>query len=428
MRDSPYDLIVVGGGAAGLMATLAAAERGGRVLLLEKMSQPGRKLRITGKGRCNLTNTATLQETLPHIGSDARFLRNAYGAFFNKELMAFFEALGVPLAVERGGRVFPQSGKAQDIFLALVKAIEARPNVDIRKERRVARLRIVDGALRGVMLDDGTLLHAPRVLLATGGLSYPTTGSTGDGYKLAMMAGHTIVPCAPSLTPLSCDEHIPREMVGFTLRNVALRVTLPNGKTVCEEFGEMTFCEDGLAGPITLSTSRKVTRLLNEGDGTPLIAHLDLKPALAPETLDKRLIRDLDANGSRILNDAMRLWLPQELVAFALHRLRLPQYYRLNQVSGEMRRKLLRFLKDVTFTLVGTHGYEEAIATQGGVCLKEVNPKTLESRLLPGLYLAGELLDLDADTGGYNLQIAFSTGRAAGMAAALPTQAKPPML
>ncbi|MDY5968503.1 MAG: NAD(P)/FAD-dependent oxidoreductase [Bacteroidales bacterium] len=417
-QDNVYDLIVVGAGAAGMMATLSAAERGKRVLLLEKMDQPGRKLRITGKGRCNLTNTASLQETLPHIGSDPRFLRNAYGTFFNKELMAFFESRGVPLVEERGGRVFPKSGKAQDVFMALIQAIESHSNVDIRKERRVTRLQIIDGALKGVLLNDGTILHAPRVVLATGGKSYPRTGSTGDGYKLALMAGHTVVPCVPSLVPLSCAEHIPTEMVGFQLKNVELTVTMPNGKAVCKEFGEMTFCKDGLAGPIVLSASRKITRLLNEDADPGLVAHIDLKPALSRETLDKRLINDLNANGTRILNDAMRLWLPQELITFALGRMRLPQYYRLNQVSGEMRRKLLNFLKDLSFTLTGTHDYDEAIATQGGVSLKEVNPKTMESKLLAGLYIVGELLDLDADTGGYNLQIAFSTGRAAGLACA----------
>lgn len=401
-----------------MMATLAAAERGRRVLLLEKMDQPGRKLRISGKGRCNLTNTATLQDTLPHIGSDARFLRNAYGAFFNKELIAFFESLGVPLAEERGGRVFPKSGKAQDVFMALIQAIEKQSNVDIRKERRVSRLQIIDGALRGVLLDDGTILHAPRVVLATGGRSYPRTGSTGDGYKLAMMAGHTVTPCVPSLVPLSCAEPIPAELVDFQLKNVGLTVTLPSGKKVSDEFGEMTFCKDGLAGPIVLSTSRKITRLLNEDAAAGLTAHIDLKPALSRETLDKRLVNDLNANGSRILNDAMRLWLPQELIVFALGRMRLPQYYRLNQVSADMRHKLLNFLKDIPFTLIGTHGFDEAIATQGGVSLKEINPKTMESRLLAGLYIVGELLDLDADTGGYNLQIAFSTGRAAGLACA----------
>lgn len=408
-----YDAIIVGAGAAGMMAATVAAERGLEVLLLEKMDQPGRKLRITGKGRCNLTNTAKLADTLPHIGSDSRFLRNAYSTFFNRDLMQFFENRGVELVEERGGRVFPASGKALDIFLALINGLEQNPHVTILKESRVAKIYIMDGKLCGVVLQDGTVYRAPQVVIATGGQSYPRTGTTGDSYPLLQAVGHRIVPCVPSLTPLTCAEHIPTEIVGFTLRNVALSVTDANGKKISEYFGETTFCDDGIAGPIALSTSRIVSRRLQDEH---LLAHIDLKPALDTATLDKRLINDLNANGNRLLGDAMRMWLPAELIPLALERLRLPQYQRLNQVNGATRRKILALLKDLSFTLIGTHGWGEAIVTQGGVALKEVNPSTFESRLVPGLFLAGELLDLDADTGGYNLQIAFSTGHAAGMA------------
>ncbi len=408
-----YDAIIVGAGAAGMMAATVAAERGLQVLLLEKMGQPGRKLRITGKGRCNLTNTAKLSDTLTHIGSDSRFLRNAYGAFFNYDLMQFFESRGVPLVEERGGRVFPASGKALDVFLALINGLEQTPHVTIRKEAPVAKIYILDHVLCGVVLQDGTVCRAPQVVMATGGQSYPRTGTTGDGYSMLQAVGHAIVPCVPSLVPLTCAETIPPELVDFTLRNVTLTVTDVNGKKVSQYFGEMTFCKDGLAGPIVLSTSRIVARRLQEEH---LVAHVDLKPALDAATLDSRLIGDLNANGNRLLGDAMRMWLPAELIPLALERLHLPQYQRLNQVSGATRRKILALLKDLSFTLVGTHGWSEAIVTQGGVSLKEVNPKTLESRLIPGLYLVGELLDLDADTGGYNLQIAFSTAHAAGQA------------
>lgn len=405
-----------------MMAALTAAERGLQVLLIDKMNQPGLKLRITGKGRCNLTNTATIAETLPHIGSDSRFIRNAYGAFFNRDLMQFFESRGVPLTEERGGRVFPTSGKAQDIFMALITNIEKHPNVDIRKEMQVSHIAIQEGTLRGVTLSNGTLLQAPQVILTTGGQSYPRTGSTGDSYALLQEAGHSIVPCVPSLVPLTCMEEIPHALVDFALRNVALSITEASGKKICDYFGEMSFCHDGLCGPIVLSASRIITRRLHPAPGMPLaeplIAHIDLKPALSQDTLDKRLISDLNANGTRLLGDAMRLWLPAELIEPALQRLRLPKFTQLNQVNGDMRRKILHLLKDFTFTITGTHGFDEAIVTQGGVCLKEVNPKTLESRIVPHLYLAGELLDLDADTGGYNLQIAFSTGHAAGMAVA----------
>ncbi len=411
-----YDVIIVGAGAAGMMATLIAAQRGLQVLLLEKMEQPGLKLRITGKGRCNLTNTAKLSDTLQHIGSDSRFLRNAYSAFFARDLMQLFENLGVPLVEERGGRVFPASGKAQDIFFALIKNIEKHKNVDIRKASPVGRLYILDGELRGVVLADGTVVRAPQVIVATGGQSYPRTGSTGDGYALLQAAGHSLVPPVPSLAPLVCQEPIPKELVNFTLRNVGLTLTETSGKRLCSFFGEMTFCDDGLTGPIVLSASRIVTRRLHEQPATPLQAHIDLKPALESDTLDKRLINDLNSNGNRLLDDAMRMWLPEELIPLALERLCLPKFTRLNQVTATMRKKILQLLKDLPFTISGTHGFEEAIVTQGGISLKEVNPKTFESKLVKNLYLVGELLDLDADTGGYNLQIAFSSGHAAGHA------------
>ncbi|MCF0211572.1 MAG: NAD(P)/FAD-dependent oxidoreductase [Bacteroidales bacterium] len=393
--------IIVGAGAAGMMAALVAAEQGQQVLLIEKMDQPGRKLRITGKGRCNLTNTAPLKEFLDHCGSDSRFLRNSLSRYYNTELMAFFESHGVPLVVERGNRVYPQSGKSLDIFLALIQTIERNPNIQVLKHTAVRELIIEEGRVLGVTLADGTSKGATKVILATGGQSYPLTGSTGDGYALARQAGHTIVPPVPSLVPLTTQEPIPDDLVGFVLKNVALRV----GKQ--EYFGEMTFCEDGIAGPIALTLSREVCRRL------PLEVSLDLKPALDSATLDKRLIKDLDTNGSRLFHDALRLWMPAELIPLCLQRTKIEKFKRLNQVNGQERKRLLQFLKGIPFTLTGTHGWEEAIVTQGGVSLKEVNPKTMESRLLPGLFFAGELLDLDADTGGYNLQIAFSTAVAA---------------
>lgn len=411
-----YDVVVVGGGAAGLMAAVTAAERGLSVLLLEKMDQAGRKLRITGKGRCNLTNTNTLRDTLPHIGSDARFLRNAYGRFFNRELMDFFEGHGVPLVVERGNRVYPASGKALDIFLALIGGLEANPRVTIRKNATVKAVETFDEEGRrqatAVILERGERIPCRHVILATGGLSYPTTGSTGAGYRIATDLGHTVVEPVPSLVALRCAEKIPQELVGFQLKNVELTVQ-DAGKVLCRHFGEMTFCDDGLAGPIVLSTSRVITRQLHMTQ-EPLAATIDLKPALTREQLDKRLIADLNANGTRIFNDALRLWLPAELIPLALPQMHIEYYKRLNQITGDERRRLLSWLKGVRFTITGTHDFNEAVVTQGGVSLSEVNPKTMESRLVSGLYIVGELLDLDADTGGYNLQIAFSTGHAAG--------------
>ncbi len=453
-----YDVIVVGGGAAGLMAAVVAAGRGKRVLLLEKMDQCGRKLRITGKGRCNLTNTNPLRDTLPHIGSSTAgttkkpgqtggvWLRNAYGRFFNQELMDFFESRGVELTVERGNRVYPASGKALDIFLALIGELEQNPNVTIRKNATVKSVgtrramseanysttadaaRHVPTEVTCVILQGGERIPCRHIILATGGLSYPTTGSTGAGHRMASELGHTVIETVPSLVALRCEEQIPEELVGFQLKNVQLSLFSSSPKlgegdrreAVVEEcvfrsgIGEMTFTEDGLGGPIVLSASRIASRPLHGGQ--PLTARLDLKPGLTHEQLDRRLQADLNANGTRIFNDALRLWLPAELIPLALKQLHIEYYKRLHQITGEERRRLRDWLKGATFTLTGTRDWNEAIVTQGGVSLSEVNPKTMESRLVSGLYIIGELLDLDADTGGYNLQIAFSTAHAAAEA------------
>lgn len=394
------------------MAAYVAAQRGLKVLLLEKMDQPGRKLRITGKGRCNLTNTAPLKDFLTHVGSDARFMRNSAAVFFNRELMDFFESLGVPLVVERGDRVYPRSGKSLDIFLAIISSLEAMPNVEIRKNTRVASLVVEDGAAKGVRCADGTVLHADSTIVATGGMSYPLTGSTGDGYRFAELCGHTVSQRFPALVRLDCDMKIPQELVAFVLKNVRLTLTDGNGRKLSEHFGEMTFTPTGIAGPIVLSASRAATGPLHRGK--TVVAHLDLKPAVETATLDKRLINDLNSNGTRLFIDALRLWLPAELIPLALQNLHIEYYKRLNQINAEERKRLLSFLKDFTFRLSGTGGFDEAVVTQGGVSLKEVNPKTMESRLVKNLYFIGEVLDLDADTGGYNLQLAFTTGNAAG--------------
>lgn len=405
-------VVIVGAGAAGMMAAVVAASHGAEVVLIEKMDQPGRKLRITGKGRCNLTNTAQLKDTLTHIGPDRQWMRNSFAQFSNAQLMEFFEQRGVPLVEERGGRIFPKSGKSLDIFLALINDLEGRSNVTIRKNCAVKSL---TEDRHGVRLQDGTTVRGDAVIIATGGLAYPTTGSTGIGYRLAQEAGHTVVPQVPALVSLLCEEEIPQELEGFILKNVALSITRPDGKKLYDAFGEMTFADHRLDGPIVLSASRQVSRLLH--DGERLIAHIDLKPAVAADVLDHRLIADLNSNGTRLFHDALRLWLPAEVIPLALKRLHIEYYKRLHQINAAERKRLLNFLKNVEFTLTGTGDYDTAIITQGGVCTKEINPKTMESRLVPGLYFVGELLDLDADTGGYNLQIAFSTGYAAGLAA-----------
>ncbi len=406
------NVIIIGAGAAGMMAAHAAAMRGKNVILIEKMAQPGLKLRITGKGRCNLTNTSTLKEFLTHVGSDPRFMRNSFSQMFNTQLMDFFEKLGVPLVVERGCRVYPRSGKSLDIFLGLVQPLENMHNVKILKNTRVKSLIIDDNAVKGVCLADGSTMSGDSVIIATGGMSYPLTGSTGDGYRFAIEAGHTVTPRYPALVHLDSDIQIPEDLVGFVLKNVRLTLTYQDGKKLSEHFGEMTFTDHGIAGPIVLSASRWATKPLH--DGIAVVAHLDFKPAIEASTLDKRLIADLNANGTRLFHDALRLWLPAELIPLALKNLHIEYYKRLNQINGDERHRLLHFLKDFSFTLTGTGSFEEAIVTQGGVNLKEVNPKTMESKIVNGLFIVGEVLDLDADTGGYNLQLAFTTGFAAG--------------
>ena len=412
--ENRYDIIIAGAGAAGMMAAIAASDGQRKILLVEKMEQPGRKLRITGKGRCNLTNTAPIRDFITHIAPDGRFMRNAFSLFFNTELMEFFESRGVPLVVERGNRVFPKSGKSLDIFLAMIKSIEADRNIKVLKNNRVTDIVTFEDHISGVVLQNGGLVHCRSLIMATGGCSYPATGSTGDGYALLRKVGHTVSEPVPALVPLVCAEKIPEELVGFTLKNVELSICHASGKKNCSYFGEMTFTPDGIGGPITLSASREVSRILHGGE--TLTARIDLKPALSEEVLDKKLITDLNANGTRILKDAMRLWLPAEIIPFALSNIKIEHYKRLNQINAAERRKLLQLLKGLTLTITGTRGFDEAIITLGGVSCKEVNPKTFESKLVKGLHIVGELLDLDADTGGYNLQIAFSSGYAAGKA------------
>ena len=410
--ENRYDTIIVGAGAAGMMAAIAASDGKRKILLVEKMEQPGRKLRITGKGRCNLTNTAPIRDFITHIAPDGRFLRNAFSQFFNTELMDFFESRGVPLVVEHGNRVFPKSGKSLDIFLAMVKALESDRNIKILKNNRITDILTYEGRVSGVSLQNGGLVHCRSLIMATGGCSYPATGSTGDGYGLVKKLGHSIVEPVPALVPLVCDEKIPEELAGFTLKNVNLDICQSSGKKVFSLFGELTFTEDGIGGPIAISASRAVSRLLHGGE--TLTARIDLKPALNDEVLDKKLIKELNENGSRVLKDAMRLWLPAEIIPFALSHIKIEHYKRLNQINAAERKKLLQLLKSLLLTITATRGFDEAIITQGGVALNEVNPKTFESKIVKGLYIVGELLDLDADTGGYNLQIAFSSGWVAG--------------
>ncbi len=409
-------MIVVGGGAAGLMAAGQAAAQGAETLLLEKMRHPARKLRITGKGRCNLTNVAPRSDFVKHF-SNGRFLKPAFFQFFAPDLIAFFAELGVHTVTERGGRVFPASGQAQDVVDALVRWAE-EAGVKLLTRSPVSALLVESGRLSGVRVSHPSgerVYRADAVIVATGGASYPATGSTGDGYRLARAVGHTIVPVRPALVPLETVGDVAPRLQGLTLRNVTLRAWAGDVR-LAEEFGEMVFTHFGVSGPIVLTISRRVVDELNEGRSVRL--SIDLKPALDDRKLDARLRREFDAHGKRQYKTILKELLPRKLIPVCIEMTGIPADKRGNQITARERRRLCRWLKDFSLPVSGHRSWGEAIITAGGVSTREVNPHTMASRLVEGLYFAGEVLDVDADTGGYNLQAAFSTGWVAGRAAA----------
>jgi predicted Rossmann fold flavoprotein len=412
-------VVVVGGGAAGLMAAGQAAVAGARVLLLERTGRLGTKLRITGKGRCNLTNTAELDDFLVHFAFPEResgahlFLRNAFARFFTPDLVAFFEDLGVPTVEERGGRVFPVSNDAQQVAEALVRFARQQA-VEIRLQSRVARLLHEHEQIVGVQLEGGEHVEAEGLVVATGGASYPKTGSSGDGYWLAEQVGHTIVPVRPALVPLVVAGSESRAMMGLSLRNVKARLLL-DGKESARGFGEMLFTHYGISGPIILTLSGPAVVQLGKGK---LEMSINLKPALSPEKLDARLRRDLDQHGKRSYRTLLKGLLPQKMIDVMVARTGVPPDKLGHQITAAERRRLRELLHDFRLTIVGHRPLDEAIVTAGGVDTDEVNPRTMASRLVRGLHFAGEVLNVQADTGGYNLQAAFSTGYVAGLAAA----------
>lgn len=408
-------VIVVGAGAAGLMAAGQAAEAGADVLLLEKMNRPGRKLRITGKRRCNLTNVAPLSEFLAHFGPNGRFLRQAFARFFAPDLVTFFEELGLRTVTERGGRVFPASEQAQDVADALVRWVSER-GVALRTRSSVERLLVEDKGVTGVQVAGGQVHRADAVIVATGGASYPGTGSTGDGYRLAESVGHTIVPIRPALVPLETAGDVASRLQGLSLRNVSVRVWV-EGEKRAEAFGEMLFTHFGLSGPIILSLSKQIVDALRAGHR--VVVSIDLKPALDARKLDARLLRDLDAHGKRQFRTLLQGLLPQKLIPVCLDQTGIPLDRPGHQITAQERKRLQTWLKDFRLAVTGHRSFREAIITAGGVDTQEIDPRTMASRLVPagGLYFAGEVLDVDADTGGYNLQAAFSTGWVAGRSA-----------
>ncbi len=403
-------ILVIGAGPAGMMAAIRAAENGAAVTLLEKMKRPGRKMMITGKGRCNITNAADVPEIIRNIHGNGAFLNSSMRAFDNQDVMEFFRQQGVPVKVERGNRVFPVSDKAQDVVDAMVHRLHEL-DVRIELEMPVADILLQEGRVAGVRTKSGAHYKADAVILAVGGASYPGTGSTGDGYEMAKKLGHTVVPLRPSLVPLETEEEWVKDVQGLSLRNVRATL-LAGGEKVQEMFGEMMFTHFGVTGPIILSMSRRAAKCLAEGKFVEL--ELNLKPALTPEKLDARVQRDFEQYIRKSLKNGLMDLLPHKLIEPVLDCAYLDPEKPVHQVTAEERHRLAETLQHLTLTIAKTRPLAEAIVTAGGVSVREINPKTMESKLVPGLYFAGEVVDVDAYTGGYNLQAAFSMGNAAG--------------
>ncbi len=414
MTQSPDNprVIVVGGGAAGMMAAITAAESGADVTLLERNDRMGKKLRITGKGRCNLTNDCDLNEFLTNVPTNPRFLYAALSRFSTADTKQFFESLGVPLKTERGKRVFPVSDKAGDVVAALDRRLRAL-GVHIF-HKRVHNILIRDGVAIGVSTSDGEI-PADAVILCTGGRSYPQTGSDGDGYRFARAAGHTVETPSPSLVPLIAEGRLCPSLQGLSLKNVALSVVdTTTGKSVFEDFGEMLFTHFGLTGPLVLSASAHLKDIASK----KYEARIDLKPALDEKTLDARLLSDFEKYRNRDLINALDDLLPQKLIEPFIGYCGLDGRKKIHSITREERERMVKALRGLSVRVIGFRPIDEAIVTRGGISVKEINPKTMESKLVSGLYFAGEIIDVDAYTGGFNLQIAFSTAVVAGESAA----------
>ena len=412
-------LIVIGAGAAGMMAAISAAQNGipGReILVLERNEKPGKKIYITGKGRCNLTNACEMEELFLNVPRQAKFLYSAFYTFSNEQVIDFFEHAGMKTKVERGNRVFPVSDHASDVIGALKRMMD-RLNIQVEYHARVRQILTGESAVSGVRLEDGREYHAGQVLIATGGKSYPTTGSSGDGYTLAQSLGHTVTELRPSLVPFTVAEEDVIHMQGLAPKNVRVQIIDPAHpkKVLFEDFGEMLFTHFGVSGPLMLSASSVVNDEIAKEKLTLLI---DWKPAITEEQLDKRILKDFEENQNKQYKNALSGLAPAKLLPVLMRRSGIPEEKKVNEITREERKMLVRCLKAFSVTLTGLRDFNEAIITRGGISLKEVNPSTMESKLVQGLMFAGEVLDLDAFTGGFNLQIAWSTGYLAGLCAA----------
>jgi len=406
-------VIVIGGGAAGLMAAGRAAEAGADVIILEKMSSPGIKLAITGKGRCNLTSGEEMDKFIEAFGPNGRFLINAFSRFFSSDLVDFFESIGIKTVLERGKRIFPLAGSAKDVVKALVTNL-TKLGVEIITGTAVREILVHENKAIGVDTDKG-IFHGYAVILATGGASYPQTGSTGDGYAMAKRLGHTIIPIRPALVPLVVKEAYIKDLQGLALNHVTASVCL-DGKIIAEAFGEMLFTHFGLSGPIILTLSKIVVDSLPKGK---VEVSLDLKPSLLKEKLDLRFLREIKEHSSKNIDNLLKNLLPQSMIPVFVKLAGIPHDKKVHQITQKERIEIINLLKDMRFTITRHRPLDEAIVTAGGVSIKEIDPKTMESKIIKNLFICGEVMDVDGKTGGYNLQAAFSTGWAAGSATAL---------
>ncbi len=405
-------VVIIGGGAAGLMAAVIAGREGAQVTLLEKMNYLGKKMGITGKGRCNVTNAAPMSEFIKNTPGNGKFLYGAYERFSNQDLLQLLNEAGLETKVERGGRVFPASDSALDVRNTFMKLLKSY-GVDVHLEEAAQEIIVEDGRVAAVKTKNGTY-PADAVLVATGGKSYPATGSTGDGYNLASKLGHKVTDIRPSLVPIVTEEVWVKDLMGLSLRNVELSVVAKN-KVQAKMFGEMMFTHFGITGPIVLSLSHTVGKLMRKKNIGTIGLDINLKPALSVEKLDKRLQKDFELYSKKQLINGLKDLLPQRLIPLVIQLAGLDPHKPINQISKAERDSLVYILQHLPLTVKGLRPVEEAIVTAGGLSLKEFNPKTMESKLVPGLYGAGEVLDIDAFTGGYNLQAAFSTGYVAAM-------------
>lgn len=414
-----YDIVIIGAGPSGLMTAIESYQPNRNILILEKKYKPGLKLRISGKGRCNITNDANFQKFISHFGKNGRFLKYAFSEFFNTDLLEYFNNLGVHFKLERGGRYFPINDDANEIVNALLNKIDSlgikiKTNSEvkeIKKNEKYFTLKINNSGFKNNDSNKQFAIKTKNVVIATGGKSYPSTGSDGNGYKLANRLGHKITKILPALVPIETKGKIAQKLQELTLKNVSVEVRCEN-KKIDEEFGEMIFTDFGVSGPIILSLSKTIVKLLTKNKNVNLI--IDLKPALDHPTVDIRLLREIEQNSKKIFKSLLKALLPSSLISVFIELLNIPQDKQLSQINSEERKRLRMLLKEFTFEVKDFKMFNKAIITSGGISTNEINEQTMKSKIVKNLFFVGEIIDIDADTGGYNLQAAFSTGWIAG--------------